>query len=122
MQDKLEEEDIIRAKKKLHKKMMDVIETWLNKQTISVRTQNIRDVRIKTDKSLQYHTKNYFVDTGLEKHLRWFSRSKAIDVQGTIIEEMERLRKKTLIRKQKEALMKLQNRDEIIENDENLQN
>lgn len=120
MQDKLEEEDIIRAKKKLHSKMMDFIENWLNKKTISIRTQNIRDVRIKTDKSLQYHTKNYFVDTGLEKHLKWFSRSKALDVQGTIIEEMERLRKKTLIRKQKEALMKLQNRDEIMENDENL--
>ena len=32
MQDKLEEEDIERAKKKLHSKMMDYIEDWLDKK------------------------------------------------------------------------------------------
>ena len=99
MQDKLEEEDIERAKKKLHSKMMDYIEEWLDKKKISIRRQNIKDVRTKIDKNLQYHTKNYFVDTGLEKHLKWFSRARAIDVQGTLIEEMEKLRRKTMLRK-----------------------
>ena len=37
MQDKLEEEDIERAKKKLHSKMMDYIECWLDKKTITIR-------------------------------------------------------------------------------------
>lgn len=37
MQDKLEEEDIERAKKKLHSKMMDTIEDWLDKKRINIR-------------------------------------------------------------------------------------
>lgn len=88
MGDKLEEEEMERDKKKLHSKMMDFIENWLNKKQIKIRKQNIKDVRKKIDKNLQYHTKNYFVDSGLEKHLKWFSRARAIDVQTTLIEEM----------------------------------
>jgi hypothetical protein len=34
---------------------------------------------------------------------------------------MEKLRRKTMLRKQKEALLKLQTKDQIAENDEKLQ-
>jgi hypothetical protein len=37
MGDKLEEEEMERDKKKLHSKMMDFIENWLNKKQIKIR-------------------------------------------------------------------------------------
>ena len=47
-----EEEEMERDKKKLHSKMMDYIENWLNKKQIKVRKQNIKDVRRRMDKNL----------------------------------------------------------------------
>ena len=37
---------------------------------------------------LNFHAKNYFVETDLEKHIKWFSKVRGFDIMGAIVNEM----------------------------------
>ena len=45
MSDKLDQEEEEMAKRKLHHKMMDIIEDWLKEKILKIRMLNINDVR-----------------------------------------------------------------------------
>lgn len=93
MSDKLEKEDEDQAKKKLHSIMMDHIEKWLQHQTVKLRYMNTREIREKTGPQRQFHAKNYFVETDLEKHIKWFSKVRGFDIQGALVDEMHTVKK-----------------------------
>lgn len=95
MADELEREDIEHAKKKLHSKMMDCIEAWLKQQAVKVRRNTISEVRARNDARLHFHMKNYFIDTGLEKHIRWYSRGRRFDMQAILVNEMNVVKKRS---------------------------
>lgn len=51
-------------------------------------------MKIRNDPNLHYHYKNYFVDTGLEKHIRWYSKGRKFDMQAMLVNEMNIVKKK----------------------------
>lgn len=60
---------------------MDIIEHWLNTKLIQLRKASIEDVKQKNDKNLHYFTKNYFIDSGIEKHIKWYSKGRRFDIR-----------------------------------------
>jgi hypothetical protein len=93
MSDKLEKEEEELAKKKLHSKMMELIERWLQRQASKLRFKNYKEIKDKTGNHLNFHAKNYFVETDLEKHIKWFSKVRGFDIMGAIVNEMNDVRR-----------------------------
>lgn len=94
MQDDLKREEEEYAKAKLHSKMMDIIEQWLQRKVIQLRLEFIKDVRTKNESNLHYYTKNYFMDTGIEKHIKWYSKGRRIDIREILMSELAKVRQR----------------------------
>lgn len=107
MAEKLEKEEEEHAKKKLHSTMLSTIEQWFNTKIQKIRRSSINDVRQKNDKNLAFFTKNYFIDTGIEKHIPWYSKGRRLDMREILVNEMEKVR-------QKQEAMRHQHRAELI--------
>jgi len=91
--------------------MIDCIEEWLQHKAIELRRNTIKEVRQKNDKSLHFHTKNYFVDTGLEKHIKWYSKGRRFDIKEMLIKEMEHVKMKQIELKHRHHQMKVDAQD-----------
>lgn len=68
--------------------MMELIENWLSRKAQKLRRINTKEIKDKTAIHLNFHAKNYFVETDLEKHIKWFSKVRGFDIMGAIITEM----------------------------------
>ena len=72
--------------------MMDLIENWLQRKSEKLRSKNFKEIKEKTGNHLNYHAKNYFVETDLEKHIKWFSKVRGHDIMGAIVKEITEIR------------------------------
>ena len=94
MADKIEKEYDELMKKRLHQKIIDIIELWLKNKLIQLRKASIKEVRKKNDKNLHYFTKNYFIDSGIEKHIKWYSKGRRFDIRNVIQTEMKTIKQR----------------------------
>lgn len=94
MQDDLQREEEEYAKMKLHSKMMDVIEHWLQKRVLKLRSEFISGVRSKNSNNLQFYTKNYLIDSGIERHIKFYSKGRRTDIKEMLAEELDMVRQR----------------------------
>lgn len=92
MADKLEQEYDDRMKKKLHKALIDIIENWLKNKLMSLRKRHIDEIKRKNDKNINFFMKNQNIDTGIEKHIKWYSKGRRVDVRKVIYNEISKIK------------------------------
>ena len=90
-----------------------MIEKWLQQKAAKLRYTNYHEIKTKTGSQLNYHSKNYFVETDLEKHIKWFSKVRGFDIMGAIITEIQDVKKEKMERLEKQRMTRLYGVDDM---------